>query len=469
VVGVFSVSQTIFKTALALGFALICLFAATGLPAADGSVGVVAVEGLNLRAEPRTDKPSITKLNRGDKVVVLGSQSGWLKVVCRGQIGYIMDKPEFLTVLKGAGKNGAAAMQTMTLEAGTVKKNIQQGESNISTLAKKEATLVNGLNEIDFILASVRKKMEELQSVIAALDARMEETSRSVEKKKQDIDEYKKYAGRRLVAMYKLHKLGGMSHILISADSLHDLFIRKTGLERVLAYDEKMLIGYAKDVAGLKALFAAQKEQKSKKHLLEDEYKNQLRVAEKEKEKRVQLLSYIGGQKQMQSAYLESLKEAAAALDLKIASFDAAAEPPQKVDAKSFADLKGLLNLPVKGKVVSFFGPYTDARYHVANFRSGIDIRTDRGEPIRAVHGGKVIFSEWFKGYGNMMIIDHGDHYYTVYANIDEFFKKTGASVEPDEVIATAGDSGSLAGPKLYFEIRHCGKPLNPVGWLKKG
>jgi murein hydrolase activator len=472
VVGVFSVSQAIFKTVLAIGIALVCLVAAADLFAAEQSnVGVVKVEALNLRAEPGADKPAITKLNRGDKVVILGSQNGWLKVVCGGQIGYILDQPEFLTVIKGAekAKDDASAMQTMTLEAGTVKKNIQQGESKVAALAKKEATLVNGLNEIDFVLTTVRKKMEELQSLITALDAQMNETAQSIQKKKQDIDEYKKYAGRRLVALYKLQKLGGMAHILISADSMHDLFVRKTGFEKVLAYDEKMLIGYARDVSGLKTLFALQKEQKNKKHLLEDEFKNQLRVAEKEKEKQGQLLSYIHGQKLMQSSFLDSLKQAAEALDQKIKSFETSTETPRKADAKSFADLKGLLNLPVKGKVVSFFGPYTDARYHVANFRSGIDIRTDRGEPIRAVSGGKVLFSEWFNGFGNMMIIDHGDHYYTVYANIDEFFKSTGAPVEAGEVIATAGDSGSLAGPKLYFEIRYHGKPLNPLDWIKRG
>ena len=68
-----------------------------------------------------------------------------------------------------------------------------------------------------------------------------------------------------------------------------------------------------------------------------------------------------------------------------------------------------------------------------------------------------------------MIIIDHGDNYYTVYANIEELFKSQGDNVQMNEVVATVGDAGSRIGAKLYFEVRHHGKPLDPMRWLKKG
>jgi septal ring factor EnvC (AmiA/AmiB activator) len=126
-----------------------------------------------------------------------------------------------------------------------------------------------------------------------------------------------------------------------------------------------------------------------------------------------------------------------------------------------------LLKLPVKGKIVSLFGEFKNTRYQVLNFRSGIEIQTERGEPIQAVYAGKVLYADWFKGYGNMIIIDHGDHYYTVYAHIEEAFKTNGDSVETGEVIATVGDTDSISGPKLYFEVRHHGKPLDPMQWIE--
>jgi septal ring factor EnvC (AmiA/AmiB activator) len=79
-----------------------------------------------------------------------------------------------------------------------------------------------------------------------------------------------------------------------------------------------------------------------------------------------------------------------------------------------------------------------------------------------------VIYADWFKGYSNMVIIDHGQHYYTLSAQLDEILKKTGDTVFAGEVIGTVGDTGTLTGPGLYFEIRHHGKPLDPVVWFKK-
>ena len=124
--------------------------------------------------------------------------------------------------------------------------------------------------------------------------------------------------------------------------------------------------------------------------------------------------------------------------------------------------------MPVKGKIVSLFGKFKNTQYQVLNFRSGIEIQTERGEPIQAVYAGKILYADWFKGYGNMIIIDHGESFYTVYAHIEEIFKAAGDVVETGEVMATVGDTGSITGSKLYFEVRHHGKPLDPMQWLEK-
>jgi septal ring factor EnvC (AmiA/AmiB activator) len=128
-----------------------------------------------------------------------------------------------------------------------------------------------------------------------------------------------------------------------------------------------------------------------------------------------------------------------------------------------------LLIQPVNGRIVSLYGPYKNPKYNITNFRSGIDITADNGEPVRSVFKGKVLYASWFKTYGNMIIIDHGKNYYTVYAHLEEAFKAKGDVVETGEVIATVGDTGSMTGAKLYFEVRHHGKPVNPIPWLKKG
>jgi septal ring factor EnvC (AmiA/AmiB activator) len=101
-------------------------------------------------------------------------------------------------------------------------------------------------------------------------------------------------------------------------------------------------------------------------------------------------------------------------------------------------------------------------------FKNGIDIQAPLGAPIRAVKGGTTLFAGWFKGYGNMVILDHGDNYCTVYTHAQELFKTKGDAVKPGEVIGTVGDTCSLDGPKLHFEIRHHGKPVDPLKWIEK-
>ncbi len=106
--------------------------------------------------------------------------------------------------------------------------------------------------------------------------------------------------------------------------------------------------------------------------------------------------------------------------------------------------------------------------YNTKNFRSGVKIKADLDSPVRAVFDGQVIYASWFKGYGNMMIIDHGEHYYTLFAHLDQLLMEKGASVETGNIVGTVGDTAALGSPGLYFEIRHYGKPLNPVSWFKK-
>jgi septal ring factor EnvC (AmiA/AmiB activator) len=137
--------------------------------------------------------------------------------------------------------------------------------------------------------------------------------------------------------------------------------------------------------------------------------------------------------------------------------------------AKPFSDSKGLLLPPVKGKIVALYGPFRHPQLNVQAFRSGIEIAADRGEPVQAVYSGTIIYASWFKGYGNVLIIDHGSNFYTVYAHLEDVFKSIDNPVEAGEVVATVGDSGALGTPGLYFELRHHGKPLDPKEWLKRG
>jgi murein DD-endopeptidase MepM/ murein hydrolase activator NlpD len=184
---------------------------------------------------------------------------------------------------------------------------------------------------------------------------------------------------------------------------------------------------------------------------------------------REKLLKEIRSKKSYELAALDSYKKTAKALDQTIESLSMELKQDNHNKKSSFPAFKGLLKMPVRGKIIRFFGTYKNNKFNVVNFCSGIDIRAKRGEPVTAVGDGKIIYSSWFKGYGNMIIIDHGSSYYTLYAHLEEVLIAKGVEIETGEVIATVGDTGSLTGPNLHFEVRHHGKPVDPLEWLKAG
>ncbi|MBN2409780.1 MAG: peptidoglycan DD-metalloendopeptidase family protein, partial [Candidatus Aminicenantes bacterium] len=122
---------------------------------------------------------------------------------------------------------------------------------------------------------------------------------------------------------------------------------------------------------------------------------------------------------------------------------------------------------PLAGRVISRFG--IERHLNTSTMNNGIEIvPSGDGPVIRAVHPGKVVFADFFQGYGHLLIVDHGMNYYTLYGHCDEFLVGKGAFVREEQPIGVAGDVGSIRGVSLYFEVRHRAKPLDPLQWLRR-
>ena len=270
----------------------------------------------------------------------------------------------------------------------------------------------------------------------------------------------------------------GTVSIGASAESISQLFFRTRALERIFEHDEAKRAELLEEKERLKRLSLRIKAQRVEKTELEGLLEEQIAAMSKEREKRRNFLDSVRREKTSVAAFIEACRDAAGVLDEKIAALGLEKGTPRKEEIESeapvlskqdFESLKGLLKMPVKGTIVGEFGQRVDRTLGVERFCSGVSFKADRGEPIRAVTDGTVLFAGWFRGYGNMLIIDHGEHYYTVYAYAQELFKAKGDRVESREVVATVGDSGPFAGPELYFEIRHHGKPVDPLEWIRTG
>jgi murein hydrolase activator len=130
---------------------------------------------------------------------------------------------------------------------------------------------------------------------------------------------------------------------------------------------------------------------------------------------------------------------------------------------RRFASLKGTLRLPARGEVANRFGA---ARPGGGPMWKGLFIRAPAGREVRAVAGGRVVFAEWLRGFGNLLIIDHGDAYLTIYGNNEALLRQVGDVVRTGEVVATTGNSGGSQNSGIYFELRHEGRPFDPLRWV---
>jgi septal ring factor EnvC (AmiA/AmiB activator) len=128
----------------------------------------------------------------------------------------------------------------------------------------------------------------------------------------------------------------------------------------------------------------------------------------------------------------------------------------------AFAALRGKLRLPVRGDVTARFG---SPRAEGGTTWKGLFIRASEGAEVKAVAAGQVVFSDWLRGFGNLLIVDHGDGYLSIYGNNQSLFRQAGQNVRAGEAVAAVGSSGGQGESGLYFELRHQGQPFDPLKW----
>ena len=136
--------------------------------------------------------------------------------------------------------------------------------------------------------------------------------------------------------------------------------------------------------------------------------------------------------------------------------------PTSKYDGSNFASLKGKLNLPVRGEVTNRYGA---ARKDTGLSWKGLFIRAPEGAEVKSVAKGSVVFADWLRGFGNLIIIDHGDGYMSLYGNNQSLLKNLGDDVKGGDTIAAVGNTGGNESAGLYFELRRRSQPFDPLSW----
>jgi murein hydrolase activator len=299
---------------------------------------------------------------------------------------------------------------------------------------------------------------------------------RQIDSLEKKIESWQEIFKQQLIFAYKYQR-GKQYNWIFGVSGLNDLLIKYHYFRKVSTAERSIFEG----------LQWATIELDNKEKILEKEMaatREYLLAATQEKEnlnqKRLlksQLISQLKQNKNQLSQALKDKKESYTQLKNILASLEKNRPNRQlKVETKikweklsgNFSRNKGKLNWPVEGMLLHGFGRYKNPELKTVLNNTGIDLKANRGTDVRCVFPGAISLITYMSGFGNMVIVDHNDGYYTVYAHLDEIFVNAGEFVEGGNRIGSVGESGSLEGPKLHFEIYGNNQTLNPIEWLKK-
>jgi septal ring factor EnvC (AmiA/AmiB activator) len=373
------------------------------------------------------------------------------------------------------------AEDSLSAEQKKLRQTEQQLREEKQKAADARARETSTLAELDVI----EKRLVEKQREVTRLDTRIKKAAGDVQTLRGEVQTLETHRSgqqaalaRRLRAMYKVHVQGGALPILLSGEDPGTRAAAVRHLTSLASLDARLIQEYRGTSDRLQDRRSREEaRQRELASLRTDAQREQAEVDQDAAKRRV-LLAKVRDERAYHERMVGELTEAARRLEAFIRDLQSkqrriAKIPPPKPGTEAppavgFGNLRGRLPWPTEGRVVTAFGAQVHPRFGTRTFRNGVDIEAGEGRDVAAVYAGNVVYTGWFKGYGNLIIVDHDDEYYTLYAHVAEILVKEGDDVKQGQRIGTVGDTGSLEGPRLYFEVRFQGKPQNPEQWLRQ-
>jgi murein DD-endopeptidase MepM/ murein hydrolase activator NlpD len=278
--------------------------------------------------------------------------------------------------------------------------------------------------------------------------------------------------------MYKVHVQGGALPLLLAGDDPTTRAAAIRHLGSLASLDARLIQEYRGTSDRLEDRRSREESRQRELASLRADAQREQAEVDADAAKRRVLLAKVRDERAYHERMVGELTEASRRLEAfirdlqtkqrRLAKIPPPAKPGTETPAIGFGTLRGRLPWPTDGRVVSSFGAQVHPRFGTRTFRNGVDIEPGEGRDVAAVFAGHVVYTGWFKGYGNLIILDHDNEYYTLYAHVADILVKEGDDVKQGQRIGTVGDTGSLEGTRLYFEVRFEGKPQNPEQWLRK-
>jgi septal ring factor EnvC (AmiA/AmiB activator) len=333
-------------------------------------------------------------------------------------------------------------------------------EAELHRLRGEEKSLLGEVEQLEVELRLRTAELREIRLNLRRTQAELDATVESVQQLEGRLA-----AARPLLAAHAraLYKLGELSYVrlLLSVDSPSDFFRGYRFVTTLARRDRERVAAFRSDLADLKEQKAVLEKRTAESITLRERLVAARRRLDSQRRRKTELLTSIVEQKETHAAYVKELAEAERRLEQLLNGLGEGAV------AIPVAAFKGSLPWPVRGPVRAGFGRRKHPRFDTYTVHNGIEIASPPGTEVKAIHEGTVVFAERFRGYGLMVVIDHGGRHHSLYAQLSELTTSVGQKVATGDVVGLSGQGG-LESPGVYFEMRHGGRPEDPLDWLQR-
>ncbi|MGE5391356.1 MAG: murein hydrolase activator EnvC family protein [Deltaproteobacteria bacterium] len=342
-----------------------------------------------------------------------------------------------------------------------VNQQINQQRNKVSNAKKKENNIMGQIQKIDRNIYSTDKEIRQINDRVAYLDTNIDVTKQDIGQLKQDLARQTETMSKRLVFAYEEGSDVSYLEVLLASTDIQDFLTRYDYLASIVDNDASMIeeIDRAKTELDIK-----QNELESQKNEMEDLQDEQLDKKEElkyDKQQKKEILNSVVKERKAYEAALNELEQASAQLETMIRNIQGGGSS-QQLGTGAYT-----WPCPGHGTITSPFG----MRYHpilkTRKMHTGIDISAPSGASIIAADAGSVIYSGWMSGYGQVIVVDHGNKMSTLYAHQSVLLAGKGAAVSKGQIIGKVGSTGFSTGPHLHFEVRVNGSPVDPTGYVR--
>lgn len=351
-----------------------------------------------------------------------------------------------------------------------LKNKIEEKRKQADEAGKKRESLLQGIQTLDERLLQYKQAHQEISRKLRKKDQEIESINAQLAGLGISVRERQDAILARLRVQYMEGRFGYWKTLLAS-DSYGDFQRRLQYLSAVSERDYALMGTFKADMARMEQVERQREEarigmlsykQSTEKHLGE--------IKSVKKEKHI-YLTKITQQKESYEHALQELERSASRIDSLLHELETrrratAVRPP--VGGLAPRGVKGGLPWPADGKVISFFGRQKHPTFNTYVQRRGIEIKAVEGSAIHAVMPGSVVYADWLKGYGLVIILDHANGFFSLYAHASKILAAVGAQVGAGQSIGETGDTGMTGENTLYFELREGAEPLDPLQWLAR-